>query len=121
VQPGVYPLTIYKGDSFDFFFRIRGASPDGGVTPGAYQNLTGFTGKAQIRATTASDTVLAEFTVTIPDQNISGNLGSVLMSLTKEQTVDLTDGVWDIQLSSGTKSQTYLKGKVKVIEQVTRP
>lgn len=126
MQPGKLDLTLTRGDSFELYFRIRNPSPDGGVTPGDYKDLTGYTGKAQIRTEEDATEVLAELGVTIPDQTVAENLGGVLITLTKEQAADLpvTSGTdthtWDIQLTKAAENQTYLKGKVKVNKDTTR-
>lgn len=109
-------LTIYQGDSFDDPWQLQDAS-------GAAFNLTGLTGKAQIRPTAASSTVLAEFVVTLMNQ--VSVPGGFTLSLTPAQTAALSPGtaVWDVQFSNagGTVIETYMAGAVTVVEQVTRP
>lgn len=121
---GTRDITIYQGDSWDMLIGIK----DTGVVPAEYQDLTDFVGLAQIRATEDANTTLAEMTVTLSDQ---GTLpGRVVLSLTPADTASLppTGGVWDVELTSppgytgaleGT--HTYLKGKVTVIKEVSRP
>lgn len=109
--PGKYNLTIYQGDDFVLHFRLKD-------NEGAYYNLTGQVGKAQIREHADSD-VVAELTVTL------GSLaGEVVLTLTGEQTADLPlkPLVYDVELaqSGGTGRRTYLAGNVKVLAQVTR-
>jgi hypothetical protein len=117
--PATLDITIYQGDDFSFSFRVRTKNPDG--TTGAYVDLTGYTPAAQIRATEAATSSLADFTATIDDQVATP--GQVTLSLTNVQTTALptTGGVWDVQLTDGAgKIQTYIKGAVTVIAQVTR-
>jgi hypothetical protein len=116
MKPATYNLELYEGDDFVLPLRLKD-------TTGAYFALTGYTGKAQIRATAKSDTVLAEFTCTNdPDQ--SANIGKIVLSLTSAQTTSLaatTNAAWDFQLTDPSgKVRTYLAGAVVVIQEVTR-
>lgn len=113
-------LSIYKGDSYEFSFRLRARAGDG--TPGDYVDLTGCTAKAQIRQTEDSSTTIAEFTTEIPTQN-GDDLGRVRLSLTSGQTSasNFTGGKWDVQLTWPDGSvKTYLAGTVTVTKEVTR-
>jgi hypothetical protein len=107
-------ISIYKGDTFDLEFRLRARSGEG--DPGGYVNLTGATGKAQIRLTEDSAEVLAEFAVTC------GADGTVLITLTAEQTAALVNGgMYDVQIEFPDGSiKTYLRGTVSVVKEVTR-
>jgi hypothetical protein len=116
VIPGTYDIQIYQGDTFRVFFRLR----DEG---GTYIDLTGQIAKAQIRSNTDAPTVLAEFSTSIPDQSVLANRGSVLLTLTSAQTSALTTGgVWDVQLQVTATGEvnTYLRGTVTVVKEVTR-
>lgn len=118
VKPGTHDLDIYKGDSFELFFRIRETDVNG--DPAGYVNLTGRVPKAQIRASASSGTVLAEFTAALADQTTAP--GGVLLTLTPAQTAALTNGVWDVQLTTTATgdTKTYLRGTVTVTDEVTR-
>lgn len=113
-------LSIYKGDSYAFTFRLRARDLDG--TPGEYVNLTGCTAKAQIRATEDSSTVIAEFDTEIPTQS-GDDLGRVNISLPSATTggAGFVNGKWDVQITftDGTV-KTYLAGSVTVTKEVTR-
>lgn len=110
-------LSVYKGDSFAFSFRLRTQS---GVA--SYVDLTGCTAKAEIRATEDSGTVIAEFDTEVPTQT-GDDLGRVNISLTPADTsaVGFVSGLWDVQLEwpDGTV-KTYLSGSVQVTKEVTR-
>lgn len=118
--PGSVDITVYQGDTYTLFFRVRNQNPDG--TPGAYIDLTGYVGLAQIRAkATDPDPPLATFAVTLADQVLSR--GGVTLTLTPAQTAPLpvTGGVWDVQLTAPDGSvHTYLAGNVIVLQQVSR-
>lgn len=117
--PARYDLSIYQGDDFSLTLRLREQNPD--LTLGAYIDLTGATAKAEIRATAASATVLAEFTATVLDQTVTP--GGLQLSLTHDQTAGLAagvNGVWDIQVTQAGLITTYLHGNVTVTAEVTR-
>lgn len=117
--PGQADITIYQGDTFNGFMRLRTQNPDG--TPGAYIDLTGAVGLAQIRPDEASAVILADFTVTLADQ--VALTGGVFFTLAPADTTALNPGqaMWDIQLTlaDGTVN-TYLKGVVTVEAEVSR-
>lgn len=114
--PATYNITIYQGDDFELPVRLREADTN------AYQDLTGRTGRAQIRPSKDSTTILASFTVTILDQTLAR--GSFLLTLTPTQTaaLPLTGGVWDVELRNADASwvRTPLAGAVTVLAEVTR-
>lgn len=124
MQPVVQDISIYKGDSFDFFFRVRNRVFDPATqtyVPGTYVDLTSWTGKSQIRATEDTPTVIAEFTVTIANQATAP--GGVLLSLSPAITSGLppTGGKWDVQLTNPTAEvRTFIRGSVLVTKEVTR-
>lgn len=107
--PARHDITLMAGDEYELLFRLRSGD--------ALEDLTGKVGRAQIRDKAGPDgKLLAEFIVTFPD------VGTVSCFLTPPQTVDLTDGVYDVQIenSDGSGRRTRLAGKVKVKPQVTR-
>lgn len=123
MQPALQDLAIYQGDSYDFFFRVRERVYDpvlGDFVPGDYINLTGWSGKSQIRATVEATDVLAEFSVTFTDQTTAP--GGVLLRLTAAQTTALPpSGVWDVQLTNPAgEIRTFIAGRVTVAREVTR-
>lgn len=108
-------LSIYKGDTFVYTFKLRTKTATG--QPGAYVDLTGCTAKAQIRASQDDATVMAEFATAT-----GGTTGSVTLTLSPTQTAALTsNGVWDAQITfaDGTV-KTYLAGTTTVVKEVTR-
>lgn len=123
MEPGVKDLTIYQGDDFPFTFRIRSKDDEG--NPGPAINLTGATGKAEIRtARNTTGSPLATFTVTVdPDQN--ANTGVVHLDLAAAVTTALAPTlaspyVWDVEITLGGKKRTYLTGNVTVKPEVTK-
>jgi hypothetical protein len=137
VPAAIKDLVIDQGDSYKLVVRIRTKVYDAlndTYVPGPYKNLTGLFGKAQIRSTPAAATTLADFTVTIPDQTVTANLGQVILTLTPQQTTAIAaspnfpapSGVWELELSdnvistSATWRKTYLAGVVAIDAEVTR-
>lgn len=124
MQPSPQDITIYQGDNYDFFFRLRERVWDAGLgdyVAGAYIDLTGWTGRSQIRANATAAAPLAEFAVTLSDQTATP--GGVLLTLTPEQTAALPPGtaVWDVELTNNVAEvHTYIAGRVNVSAQVTR-
>lgn len=106
--PAPLNLDVYQGDDWErvLVFRLADGTPE---------NLSGKTGRAQIRKSADDDQVLAEMTVTV-----SGVDGTVTLAIPSEVTSDLPAGsaVWDLQLTPPTR--TRLAGKVKISKQVTR-
>ena len=114
-------LSIYKGDTFSFSFRLRAKNSYG--VPADYVDLTGATAKAQIRATEDSNTIIQEFTCVIPDQTVPENKGKVILSISAADTgaSGFVNGVWDVQLTWPDNTvRTYLRGTTQVIKEVTR-
>ena len=113
-RPAKLDIDIYQGDTFELIFRLK--------TPaGSYVNLTGATAKAQVRATAATTSVLAEFTASVLTQT-GDTLGGVKLLLSSAQTTLLNaNGAWDVQVtfSDGTV-KTYLAGTVTLIKEITR-
>lgn len=122
--PGVLPISIYLGDTFELPLRLRSIDAEGIL--GDYLDLTGWTLKAQIRDTT-DGTVRAEFTVEPGDQGdppaIDGGQGYVLLSLTHLQTAALpadAESRWDLQYTDTLgKVRTLLKGSVTLEGEIT--
>lgn len=107
-------LVIYRGDTFSLTVTFKTETLVANVLDPV--DLTGATARAQIRPTADSDEVLAEF-----DCEVDGPTGTVTVTLTPEQTTDLVNGLWDLQLtfSSGVV-RTFLKGSVTTLKEITR-
>jgi hypothetical protein len=119
VIPTKRDLQIYRGDDFEFPFRLKDSA-------GAYIDITGWTILAQVRASADDDVVIVTLTPNIdPDQSAGGNRGMCVLTLTDVQTASLepsTSDVWDLQTTdTNGKDQTWLAGKVTVVADVSRP
>lgn len=125
MKPANQDIEIYRGDVFNFFFRVRDILPDG--TQGDYRNLTGWTGKAVIRSALDASGVLATFVVTFADQSLYP--GGVLLSLSNTITAGLTFsgtgrsvviGLWDVELTNDlSEPNTFLTGNVTLTKDVS--
>lgn len=114
MPPAANNITIYQGDTFELIIRLKDST-------NAYVNLTGATPKSQIRANTATSTVMAEFTAALLTQSGS-TLGGFKLSLTASQTTGLTgNGFYDAQITWPDGSvKTYVAGSVTLIPEITR-
>ena len=104
-------LIITRGDDFQLVITMTD-----GVNP---IPLTGYTVAAQVRATADAADVLAEFDASITDYS-GGEITLILDHLT---TVDLVDGVWDVEVVDTNNSDwttTVASGTVTVTPDVTR-
>ena len=84
-------------------------------------NLTGYTGRSQIRKHYDDSNVIISFSVAIPSPQKDGK---IVMSLTDEQTASLPiiNGVYDLEIESSTgEVSRILQGKVTISPEVTRP
>ena len=103
-------LEVYAGDTFEQSFVFQ--------TDGVARNLTteGWTAwTAQIRPTVESATVVA-FTV----DSSQAAVGRIVLKLTAGQTTTLTGAVYDLQATKGSTIQTFLRGSITIVQDVTR-
>lgn len=108
-QPCTVDLLVYAGD--DLFLLVRVVDPDTGQPA----DLTGHTAQAQIRATPASTTVLAEFVASIDSEGVR-------LHLTAVDAAQLVGAaVWDVQLTDAASIvTTIVSGRVLAAPEVTR-
>jgi len=114
--PGIFPIEIYKGDDFELKFRLKDSF-------GVYINLTGWTGRAQLRNVSGPTGILAaSFAVAIGNQGTEP--GSIIVTMPAVTTAALTLplGVYDVEMTSSAPSKitTYLVGPATIIDDVTR-
>lgn len=100
-------LALYQGD--DFFLRIVLEANENPI------DLTGYTPKAEIRATAGSDVVLAAFACTVVDP------ATLELHLTSALSTALpATGAWDVQIEDSVGLVTTLAyGSVTVAKEVT--
>jgi hypothetical protein len=109
--PAQKNISIYKGDSYTIVFTLKDPDTEEPV------DLTGVEVAAEIRATEDAGSALATFTCGHDDDG-----GTVTLELSPAETTALTvNGVWDVQLTfTDGWVQTYLKGSVTLVKEVTR-
>lgn len=118
------PVHHWRGDSFNYAFRIRSTNVDGSLGPPI--NLTGCSVKSQLRNDSLDAGVLLEFTAQIaPDQVVS--TGVVLISCTAAQSAalvvqdDETTVDWDVQVTyPDGRVQTFLATQFVIHADTTR-
>lgn len=125
--PASKDITIRRGDTFRYFFRLRQKDPLTGDW-GSYQNLTTW-GAALAQVRTAVDgTVLFTMTGTKADQTAfpGGMLLTIAAGTGANQTAgasfpaSLAPGVWDCQLTNDLgEVDTYLAGIVTFTKDVS--
>ena len=116
VVPAQVDLTIYQGSDFSqviTFLQTAGGTP---------VDLTGLTGRMQIRNVQSSPTVLMELTTANGRLTFGGETGVVTMTLNATETATiLTDGVYDLEfVTSATSAARWLEGRVILSNEVTR-
>lgn len=116
LMPGNYDLVIYRGDYLPINLTFK--NPAGTVL-----DLTGYTGKAVIRADYTTTTVYA-FTVT--GSGLNGALGTdgrvnLVLPSSVSSTIPAGDYIWDVQLTDASgNNRTYIAGDVRVVDEVTK-
>lgn len=119
-SPSVADLVLYQGDDWSKTYRVgsRVSADD----PIVYWDLTGYSGKSQIRKKAGSADVLAELDFVLGDgQDTDEGAGYFTVSLSAEDSALLPRVCyWDIELTDlDGKKRTYVAGKVSVTREVT--
>ena len=116
VVPARVDLTIYQGSDFNqvvTFLQTADGDP---------VDLTGLTGRMQIRETKASADTIMDLTTENGRLTFGGTNGVVTMTLTATETATiLTDGVYDLEfVTSATSAGRWLEGLIILSKEVTR-
>lgn len=122
--PAQADITIRRGDTFRFFFRLRKKNTDG--TPGEYPVLTTWgSGLAQVRSAVDGTVV---FTMTVTKANQTTYPGGVLLTIPAATTGGVAfpagaspaNGVWDFEIANDLgEIDTYLEGSVTYAKDVS--
>ena len=116
-EPGRYDFTLYQGASFDRTFTWQVGDP------ATLVNLSGFTGRMQVRAATGSPTTIVELTTSNGRMTLGGAAGTIALAITASDTAALAPGqyVYDMEMvSSGGEVTRLLEGRATVSAEVTR-
>ena len=107
-----YDLVIDQGSDFAIDLTIT----EGGTA----KNLTGYSGRAQIRTTHAAASATASFTVTI----VNAANGTMKLELQASTTTALAAGryVYDLEIHTANDAtvKRLIQGSVTINQQVTR-
>lgn len=120
---GRYDITIEQGAVLSLPLTLKN-------TNGTAFDLTGYTGRGQIRKFHRSTAIVASFTVTIPTTGELITSGKLTVSLTAVETAAISAGeeitdekskyVYDLEIVSGATVKRILEGIVFVSPEVTR-
>lgn len=106
----VYDITQLLGDSLSEKLTWKDST-------GAYIDFTGSTAIGQIKLNKTDALDVETFAITL------GNAASNLMfNLTANEVSSMGVGKWfyDIQVTTGTTVRTYVTGKLKIVQDVSR-
>lgn len=110
-----YDLCIQQGATFT---RVITWKQDGALV-----NLTGYTARMQLRATTEAAQALIELTTANNRITLGGSAGTITLTISATDTAALTAGraVYDLELvSAGGIVTNLLGGVVNILRNVTR-
>ena len=111
---GSYDININAGSTFVLGLTLKKAN-------GTPFDLTGYTGRSQLRKTHTDATVDATFSVAFDSNRKSGKM-SIGLSDVQTKALTLVSGVYDVELvdPTGTVVTRLIEGKAKVSPEVTR-
>lgn len=103
-------LVIDQGATFSTDLSLKDENGDP-------LNLSGYTANSQIRKWYTSTSPAASF-----EASINTDSGSIILSLTSDQTSNLVAGryVYDVEITDGSSISRIVEGIVTVTPQVTR-
>lgn len=126
MSAGKYSFVLEQGSTFDIEIQYKD-------TTGSAVDLSGYSGKMQIRPTIASETVYLTLSSSLNGDgtglNFSGSNGStpptsgsvgIFISATSSSALNFTEAVYDLEITSGSIVTRILEGKVKLSKEVTR-
>ena len=105
-----YDITAYLGDTLTVPVTWKDSA-------GAIVDLHESTGLGQIKVAKTDTAAVDTFTVTL-----GLTTGNITFSLTAAKTAALGVGTWvyDIQVTTGAIVRTYVAGKLKIIQDISR-
>jgi len=85
-------------------------------------NLTGYSGKMQIRKNWHSEEVLHEISTALGTMVLTPSTGGIRLSIDKDDTVDLDfiNGVYDVDLEIGGFATRVFRGPVTLLTEITK-
>ena len=126
MSAGIYNLSIEQGATFDLEIRYKDANGDP-------VDLTGYSGRMQIRPTIESTTIYLTLSSSLqPDGtglNFSGSDNykpstsgsvSIFISAYTSSMLNFGQAVYDLEIYSGSYAYRVLQGGVRLSKEVTR-
>lgn len=116
-SPGYLDLTCYQGANFDYTLTWE--------TNGTAVNLTGYTGRMQVRESYDAGTAIVSLT-SGTGITLGGTAGTINIALTAAQTAALdgtpnVQAIYDLELVNGAGYVTRLvEGRFMIYPEVTR-
>lgn len=112
INPGVYPLTVNCGATYDKTFTADDGS--------GHINWTGYTAALKIREHLNSTPVLS--LTSGSGITLGGTAGTIQIVITAAQSADIAPGtyIYDLELTSGAYVVRLLQGKITFVGNVTR-
>jgi len=118
-------LSVVDDNTFTYdvsYTTIPSSPATGTIKVGRIVDLTGFTARMQARLSTFDDATLFDLTTENGGITIDGVNGLVTCSLTASESslLDFSEGVYDLEIVSGSDVERLLQGKVKLSREVTK-
>jgi hypothetical protein len=111
-----YDITVQQGAKFEL--NVQARNDDGTV-----KDLTGYTGRMQVRATVDAVAILMEASTALSTIVIDGPNGTVAVTVPADVTgaMTWTSGVYDLEVSTGpTNVIRLVEGFASLSKEVTR-
>jgi len=111
---GLYDIIIEQGVTFQLSLTWK----DSTASP---VNLTGYSARMQVRETYESEDTLVSL-VSPTDITLGGALGTILITIPAATTglLSFVEGVYDLELITGSNVTRLLQGKATISREVTR-
>lgn len=111
----IYHIKLEQGSTFNLAATYKDSS-------GSPINLSGYTARMQMRKSIDDASPIIELTTANGRISIDGPTGKVTMTIAAGDTatLDAGDGVYDLELVSGSVVEKLIKGTFTVEREVTR-
>ena len=112
---GVYHFSIEQGSTFSRVITYKDSS-------GTLVNLTGYTARMHLRKKIDDASTIIELTTENSKISLGGSAGTVTLTITAADTanLDAVEGVYDLELVSGSTVEKLIAGTFTVKKEVTR-
>jgi hypothetical protein len=119
MRPATHNLEMVQGDTFRKNLRLSLVDDDAVLID--YIDLTGCTGKAQMRESYEDPDITAEFVVTVMNQATTKGGVTIYLAPATTEAIAVKKYVWDLQITNAAGDvTTYIGGDATVTNQVTR-